>query len=188
MIRVNLLPVRAARKKENIRRQVSIFFLTVFFGLCVMAYLAFSLSRSIAEMNDKIEEAQNELAELEAINRQVQELKDKLATLQAKMDVIQRLEMNRTGAVHVMDLMTSLVIAQKMWLTSLNETGGRMNLAGMAVDNKTIADFMTRLEQSPHFDQVVLVASRQTPLGPDRKFMSFNINCQALALLPPQGP
>jgi hypothetical protein len=63
-----------------------------------------------------------------------------------------------------------------------------MNLSGMAVDNKTVADFMTRLEESPFFDQVVLVSSRQTPLGPDRKFMAFNIYCQALALLPPQGP
>jgi type IV pilus assembly protein PilN len=186
MIRVNLLPVRAARKKENIRRQASIFFLTVFFGLCVMAYLAFSLSRSISEMNEKIAQAEKELAELQVVINQLQALKDRLNTLQAKMDVIQRLETNRTGAVLVMDLMTSLVIAQKMWLTSLTETGGRMSLAGLAVDNKTVADFMTRLEQSPFFDQVILVSSRQTPLGPDRKFMAFNINCQALALAPPQ--
>ncbi|MBW1744115.1 MAG: PilN domain-containing protein [Deltaproteobacteria bacterium] len=185
MIRINLLPVRAARKKENIRRQVSVFLLTVFFGICVMAYLAFSLTRNISGVNDDIEVAQKELAELEVINIQIRELKDKLATLEAKMDVIQTLESNRTGAVRVMDLMTSLVIRQKMWLSSLTETGGRMILQGMAVDNKTVADFMTRLQRSPFFDQVVLVASRLTPMGPDNKFMAFNITCQALTLQPP---
>ena len=185
MIRINLLPVRAARKKENIRRQVSIFFLTVFFGICVMAYLAFNLTRNISGMKDDIEVAQKELAELEVINRQIRELRDKLATLEAKMDVIQTLESNRTGAVRVMDLLTTLVIRQKMWLSSLTETGGRMILQGMAVDNKTVADFMTRLQQSPFFDQVVLVSSRLTPMGPDNKFMAFNITCQALALQPP---
>jgi type IV pilus assembly protein PilN len=185
MIRINLLPVRAARKKENIRRQVSVFLLTVFFGICVMAYLAFSMTQSISAVKEDIEVAQKELAELEVVNRRIKELKDKLATIQAKMDVIQTLESNRTGAVRVMDLLTSLVIRQKMWLSSLTETSGRMILQGMAVDNKTVADFMTRLQASPFFDQVVLVTSQLTPMGPDNKFMSFNITCQALTLQPP---
>jgi type IV pilus assembly protein PilN len=185
MIRINLLPVRAARKKENIRRQVSVFLLSVFFGICVMAYLAFGLSQSISEMKEDIEVAQKELAELEVINRQIKELKDKLAKIEAKMDVIQTLESNRTGAVRVMDLLTSLVIQQKMWLSSLTETRGQMVLQGMAVDNKTVADFMTRLDTSPFFDRVVLVASKLTQVGPENKFMAFNIKCQALALRPP---
>ncbi len=185
MIRINLLPVRAARKKENIRRQVSVFILTVFFSICVMAYFAFNLTLSISGMKDDIEVAQKELAELEVINRQIRELKDKLATLEAKMDIIQTLESNRTGAVRVMDLLTSLVIRQKMWLSSLTETNGRMILQGMAVDNKTVADFMTHLEATPFFDQVVLVTSKLTPVGPDNKFMAFNITCQALTLQPP---
>jgi len=186
MIRVNLLPVRAARKKENIRRQVSIFFLTVLFGLCVMAYLAFDLNRNISEMNVKIETAQNVLAKLRVINSQVKEIKDKLNRLEVKMDIIQRLEINRTGAVRVMDALTSLVIARKMWLTSLAETGGRMHVVGMAVDNKTVADFMKYLEGSPYFDQVALVASRQKPMDQGKNFKEFNITCQAVALQLPQ--
>jgi type IV pilus assembly protein PilN len=150
-----------------------------------MAYLAFDLTRKISNMNEDIEVAQKELAELEVINRQIKELKDKLARIEAKMNVIQTLEQNRTGAVRVMDLMTSLVIRQKMWLSSLTETGGQMVLQGMAVDNKTVADFMTRLDASPFFDRVILVASKLTPVGPDNKFMAFNIKCQALALQPP---
>ena len=185
MIRINLLPVRAARKKENVRRQVSVFLLTVFFGICVMAYLWFGQNRSISEMKQNIEVAQKELAELEVVNRQIKDLKDKLAKIEAKMDVIQTLESNRTGAVRVMDLMTSLVIRQKMWLSSLTETSGQMVLQGMAVDNKTVADFMTRLDASPFFDHVILVASKLTPVGPENKFMAFNIKCQALALRPP---
>jgi type IV pilus assembly protein PilN len=185
MIRINLLPVRAARKKENVRRQVSVFLLTVFFGICVMAYLAFNQSRSISAMQEDIEVAQKELAELEVINKQIKELKDKLAKIEAKMDVIQTLESNRTGAVRVMDLLTTLIIPQKMWLSSLTETSGQMVLQGMAVDNQTVADFMTRLDMSPFFDQVSLVTTKLTPMGPENKFMSFNINCRALALQPP---
>jgi len=186
MIRVNLLPVRAARKKENVRRQVSIFFLTIFFGICAMGYLFLSLSGTIGELNDQISNARQELTELQAISRKVKEIQDKLNKLNAKMDIIQKLDTNRTGSVRVMDSLTGLVVAQKMWLTNLNEAGGRMTLNGVAVDNKTIADFMRRLEGSPYFDQVNLVSSKQVGMGEGRKFNGFNINCQVSVLKPPQ--
>ena len=43
MIRINLLPFRAARKKENIRRQVSIFLLSLAFLLIILFYYNWSL-------------------------------------------------------------------------------------------------------------------------------------------------
>lgn len=186
MIRVNLLAVRAARKKENVRRQVSIFFLTTFFGICAMGYFYFSLNGTIGKLTDQISSAQQELAELEVISRKVKEIQDKLNKLNAKMDIIQKLDTNRTGSVRIMDALTSLVVAQKMWLTTLKETGGMMTLNGVAVDNKTIADFMRRLEGSPYFDQINLVSSKQVGMGEGRKFNGFNINCQVSVLKPPQ--
>ncbi len=186
MIRVNLLPVRAARKKEDIRRQVSIFFLTVLMGLAFMGYLAYDVSSKINNMEADIGDAQNELAELEAINKQVKEIQDNLNRLQAKMDIIQRLDANRIGSVRIMDALTSLVVAQKMWLTSLNEAAGQITLNGVAVDNKTVADFMRRLEESPYFDGVNLVAAKQVAMAEGRKFKEFSVTCQALILQLPQ--
>jgi Tfp pilus assembly protein PilN len=61
-----------------------------------------------------------------------------------------------------------------------------MTLNGVAVDNKTIADFMRRLEGSPYFDQINLVSSKQVAMGEGRKFNGFNINCQVSVLKPPQ--
>ncbi|MBW2020861.1 MAG: PilN domain-containing protein [Deltaproteobacteria bacterium] len=188
MIRINLLPVRAARKKENVRRQVSIFFLSVFLVIVVMAYVAFDLSRNISDLNVKIEDAQNELTKLQAISRQVKEIKEKLKNLQAKMDIIEKLEANRTGPVRIMDALTTLVVAEKMWLTNLTETGGRMSLSGVAMDNKTIADFMKRLEGSPYFNAVDLIASRQIFRGQGRKFKGFTITCQTSTPKPSKEP
>lgn len=184
MIRINLLPVRAARKKENVRRQVSIFFLTLIFAIVTMGYFYFSLTRTISDLNEQISDAQMELQKLEAVIKKVKAIKDKLDKLEAKMDIIQKLETNRTGSVRIMDALTNLVVAQKMWLTSLSEAGGRMTLNGVAVDNKTIADFMRRLEESPYFDQVTLGSSKQVSMGQGRKFNGFNITCQALVLQP----
>lgn len=184
MIRINLLPVRAARKKENIRRQVSVFSLSVFLLLVIMAYVSIDLGRDISDLNAKTKDAQKELAGLEAINKKVNELKKKLNKVKAKMEIIKKLEADRSGPVRIMDALTSVVVAEKMWLTSLTESNGKINLAGVAMDNKTIADFMKRLEGSPCFGMVDLISSKQVRLGEGRKFKGFSITCQALSSKP----
>lgn len=188
MIRINLLPVRAARKKENIRRQVSVFSLSVFLAFSVLAYGAIQLNRSISELNAKIEGAQGELTQLQAIIKQVNEIKEKLSNLEKKLDIIGMLEGNRSGPVRMMDALTSLVVAEKMWLTSLTETDGKMNLAGVAMDNKTIADFMKRLEKSPCFGEIDLIASKRVQLEDGRKFNGFTMICETLSARPSEGP
>ena len=184
MIRINLLPVRAARRRENIRRQISVFALSVFLVLAVMAYVAIDLGQTISDLNAKIEDAQGELTKLQAISKQVNEIKKKLEKLEAKSNIIVMLEADRGGPVRIMDALTSLVVAEKMWLTSLTETGKKMDLAGVAMDNKTIADFMTRLEKSPYFKVVDLISSKQIKLEKDKKFKQFTITCR----LSPRGP
>ena len=180
MIRINLLPIRAARKKENIRWQMSVFFLMILFGFVVMAYMAVSLTRSISNMNTKIEQAEKELKDLEILSKKVREIKDKLKKLQAKMDVIQMLEVNRTRSVRILDSLTGLVLADRMWLTNLTEKKGAVNMKGMAMDNKTIADFMKRLEGSPFFNAVNLVTSKQVQKTKTAgKFKEFTITCRS---------
>ena len=177
MIRINLLPVRAARRRENIRRQVSVFALSVFLVFAVMVYVTIYLGRNISDLNAKIEAAQGELTKLQAISKEVNEIKEKLEKLEAKSNIIDMLEADRAGPVRIMDALTSLVVAEKMWLTSLTETGEKMDLAGVAMDNKTIALFMTRLEKSPYFKVVDLISSKQIKKE-DKKFKQFTITCQ----------
>ncbi len=162
MITINLLPVRAARKKENVRRQVSVFFLCVIFTLCVIVFITISMNSKISEISHNIETTQTELKRYEVKAREASQIKKKLQKLEEKMDIIVKLEANRTGPVRFMDALTGLVVADKMWLTSLTESQGNMKLSGMATDNNTIADFMTNLEGSRYFSSVDLVSSKQT--------------------------
>ena len=178
MIRINLLPVRAAQKRENIRRQVSYFLGCVILVVVAMAYFTISLNRSISNLTVEIEDAKSELTKLQAIVKRVNQIKKELNKLEAKMDVIARLEANRAGPARIMDALTSLVVADRMWLTKMSEVGGKMNLSGVAMDNKTIADFMTRLEKSPHFNVVDLISSTQVSLEKGKKFKKFTIVCR----------
>ena len=52
MIRINLLPFRAARKKENIKRQISIYVLTVILLLVGMGYTFLDLNSELSKLKD----------------------------------------------------------------------------------------------------------------------------------------
>ena len=75
MIRINLLPFRAARKKENIRRQVSIFMLSLAFLLIIFFYYNFSLSNKVDSLNTNIKNTKTELAKYNKINDEIAQIK-----------------------------------------------------------------------------------------------------------------
>ena len=176
MIRINLLPFRAARKKENIRRQVSIFFLSFFFVVVVLIYYHISLGSKISNLRAKIETTKKEVAKFEKINKEIASLKKKLGILKKKTSVIESLEKNRFEPVRLLDTMSLKVIAKRMWFKSFKSINRTVEIDGMALDNKTVADFMTRLQGSGLFSAVKLKTIKKTKIQ-DSDLKSFQISC-----------
>lgn len=183
MIRINLLPVRAARKKESIRLQVSIFSMSLVAALLLMVQWWISLDQTISELQNQVQVAQTYLQKYQKEVREANKIKSELQKLEQKMDVIVQLNADRTGPVRLLDALTGLVISEKMWLTSMSEAKGQMTFSGIAVDNKTVADFMTNLEGAPFFGVVNLISSKQVSVD-ERKFKEFTITCPLLKAQP----
>lgn len=177
MIKVNLLPFRAARKKENIRRQVSIFLLSIMFVALCMYYYNISLNNKINDYNVKIENIKNEVAKYNKITKEVEDIKDRLDILNKKTGVIKNLELNRKEPVRLLDIMTSMVIPKQMWFTNLEAKEEVVTIKGFALDNKTVADFMTRLEESKLFDSVNLITLKQQNYNKNINLKGFVISC-----------
>ena len=57
--------------------------------------------------------------------------------------------------------MTGLVVANRMWFTDFSSKGPNVIIKGIALDNKTVADFMVQLENSNLFDTVNLNTLKQ---------------------------
>jgi len=148
MIRINLLPFRAARKKENVRRQISIFLLSFAFIIVVVVYYNINLNRQINQLKVKNEETTIQLKKYEKINKEIASIKKKLSMLNKKIDVINNLDGSRTDAVILLDSMTKLLIPNRMWFTSFTLKGNNISIKGIALDERTIADFMKNLEGS----------------------------------------
>jgi type IV pilus assembly protein PilN len=182
MIRINLLPFRAARKKENIRRQISIFVLTFLFTAVTLVYYNGTLNDKISELENEITAKKAELASYQKAIREIQAIKKRLGDLQNKTRIINQLNTNRAWPLSFLDSINDLIMEKRMWLTNLSMRGSSISIQGIALDNKTVADFMTRLEQSKIYSNVNLRTVNQKIIL-KYNLKSFDISCQKA---PPQ--
>jgi len=184
MIRLNLLPFRAARKKENVRRQVSVIILSLIFTIIIMGYLFVTLSSKITDLNAEIKETKTEVQKYNKINKKIASIKKKLNILKKKQQVIDRLELDRKEPVRLLDAMTKLIVARRMYFKSFSSKGNTVKVSGIALDNQTVADFMSRLQKSKLF--------RSVKLGPikDKKVKKANLKTFQITCVkrPPKKP
>ena len=156
MIKINLLPFRAARKRENVRRQVSIYLLCMLFLFCLMGYLHVAMGGQLTRLKATEDRLRNELKPYTVIIREIAKLKKDTKDLNTKLGVIENLEKKRLGPVLLLVELARAVPLDRLWLNSVLETSGRLTLQGTAMDNHTVALFMTRLENTPHINSVDL--------------------------------
>ena len=185
MIRINLLPYRAARKTENVRRQVSLFILSLVFVSIAMLYFQISVNNEIASLSIKLKETTAEFEKYKSKAKEVDIIKQKLDKLHTRMDVMSKLDKNRKGPINLLTAMTQLVIPDRMWLESLSSAGGTVKLEGVVLDNKTAADFMSLLEKSQLFSSVDLSSVKQKEYG-RQKMKAFQITCVEAKIKKPE--
>lgn len=182
MIRINLLPFRAARTKENIRRQVSIFLLSFVLATIILSYYNSHLSGKIKTLNSNIASLNKEVNIYRKKAQEVDRIKKNLDIMRKKLDVINNLERNRKEPVVMMETFSDVLIPQRMWLIDIECRNNVVNLKGVALDNKTVADFMTNLEKTPIFSGVSLKTLKQKKMQKSMNLKSFEIACNLISL------
>ncbi len=178
MIRINLLPFRAARKKENIRRQVSIFLLSLVFVVIVATWFSYLLSGKINVLDQQIVETKAQVDKYNEINKEIAEIKKKLDVLNKKIEVIKSLDLTRKAPVTLLDDMSRLNVEKRMWLTGLEEKSGSVKVTGIALDNPTVAEYMTRIESVDKYADVKLLSISQDTSVEGLKLKRFDIRFQ----------
>ena len=188
MIKVNLFPFRAARIKEDIRRQVGVYLLSVIFLVLLLGpfpfhpYSYFSLNKEVKSLRTDRDVKQKELDSFKDTNIKIVALKKTIADVEVKLKTIQRLEKGKTGPVKLLDDIAMSVPEDKLWLTTLKEQKGTLILDGTAMDNETVADFMDRLQNTKSINSVQLVRTRQKKIpGFDLSVKDFSLNSKTYA-------
>jgi type IV pilus assembly protein PilN len=156
MIRINLLPFRAARKRENIKRQISIFALVLLLLFAGMGYQYYDLSSELSEVKAEQKKVKKELRSYNKILRKIKTLNKRIKALKAKLRIIKQLEKGKTGPVLLLDQISSAVPKNKLWISSLKQKKKSLRLTGTAMDNATVALLMDNLKRSKQISTVNL--------------------------------
>lgn len=176
MIRINLLPIRAAQKKEMLFTQIVVLVLTL--SLVSVACIAFHMVL-LGKVNTQKELISETKTEIESLKRKIGEVgrfEKQQKALQGKLDVLDKLKQAKAGPVHLLDDL-SLALPDEVWLDSFDEKGGGVSLKGVGLNEEVVADFMRRLEASPYFKNVELKVIQQKELS-GTKIQKFSLTCQ----------
>ena len=176
MIRINL--VRGKRKK---RTELNVGSAWIAMPLVVLAgtiYFHTTVSGRISKLDADIGKANAEIAHLKKEIGEVEKFKVRKAELQKKVDIISNLQKGRTGPVRHFEAL-SAAIPEKCWIDSLGVKDEKVTLSGVALNNYTIASFMTALGQTGRFRDVVLGAAEQTTVA-GVKLVKFNLTFQTV--------
>ncbi len=178
MIRINLLPVRAARKKESVRFQLTVAGLITLFVFSVSMAFYFT-SRSEANMlKDDMQRSQKELSQLRKKIGELSRIKEQKRIVEEKLKVITSLESARTGPTRLFKAISDS-IPKNAWLKTFKDQGPVVTLTGFATKEEVVAEFMRRLERNDIIRTVDLdVAQRQIEPETGEDIVNFVIKLQ----------
>ena len=176
MIRINLLPVREARRRAGRRQIALIMGAVVGLALLICVGLHVTVVATLASERTALEGAQGERAKLQTALDKISSFRKQAESIESKLAVIEKLETSRSGPVRILDEIATR-LPERVWLTRLRLAGDRLELEGLSLDNEIIAAFMTGLERSDFLTGVELAETRlQTVSGV--KVNAFKISCR----------
>jgi type IV pilus assembly protein PilN len=184
MIRINLLPVKAAQKKEKLRGQLFLLLFCVIVAVAGCAAVYVSLLAKISATKSENARKEQEIERLKKVIGEVGRYKKLQQELQGKLDVLAKLKENKSGPVHLLDEL-SKALPEKLWLTAFKESAGSVSISGVGLNEEKVAEFLRNLDASPYFQKVELTVVEQTTQG-NVKLHKFDLTCKTVA--PPTAP
>lgn len=173
MIKINLLPYRASKKRELGKQWIVLFSLTLAGTLLGNFFWMSETDKAVAALNARIKKTEEELATLNKIISEVKDIRQQKEAMTQKLDVLKKLRDGRTGPVRMLDELAT-VIPPNVWLQSMKEGGGRITFEGGARSHEDVANFMKKLKSSNLFSAPELRTARAEG---DGNSVRFSISC-----------
>jgi type IV pilus assembly protein PilN len=180
MIRINLLLARKEKKKVGLRKEGVVLILSVALLSLALGGIQWRMNSEKADLNRSIEAKKKEIARFKALTAEVNKAKEDQRSLQEKLNVINTLKKEKASPARVLDEL-SIYKPDKIHLESLKKDGSKLGIEGIALDDETIAAFMTNLRKSKLFKNVDLIVSEQSELS-KIKLKKFTLSCEIVLM------
>lgn len=176
MIKINLLPYREKKKKENLVQQIWIFAGSFIVFILLLVWLQVWINSSINNLKSQIKESETLLVELDKTIGDLDKFKKDKQELEQKLGVIATLEENRLAPVKTLDNLAMLVPLKDIWLIKITQKGDSINIEGIGRDNIVVANFMKDIEKFDPIKSVDLISSKNTDIA-GVTLQKFNFSC-----------
>jgi type IV pilus assembly protein PilN len=182
MIQINLLPVREAKRRADVKQNMLELVLVLILAAGVIGWVHTDLAAKMEIAQNRITQMQNDIETFKPQLDQVAAFRAKKAELQKKIDVIAGLDRARKGPVRMMDELATHT-PERLWLDTVSTKGNSIEITGQSLDNELVAVFLGSLGDSRYFSNVDL-NSTELGAGPEGlQVVKFRI--QAMMVAPP---
>lgn len=186
MIRINLLPHRAEKRRARQIQFVSLCVITLVAAAVVVGLVHAVISARIDYQERRNQYLKNETAKLDRQIAEINKLREQTRALLARKEVVENLQSTRSDVVHLLDQMLR-ILPDGVYLASIKQSGNRINLVGYAQSNARVSTLMRAIEDSPWLDSPSLVEIHATNANGARvnQFtLNFNLTKQPATTAP----
>ncbi|MBN1944131.1 MAG: PilN domain-containing protein [Bradymonadales bacterium] len=167
MIRINLLPVRQAKKRETGRQQLVLFLFLVVLEVVVLFLIYNTKKQELTTITEEVERIRQEIRQVGELEGQIAQLDAEKAELVSVRLIMEDLQANRIGPGGVMDELKYLLNRwsseremaiqeargwavnwdpRMVWLSQVDINPSSFRLQGVARSGEDVAEFLLRLE------------------------------------------
>jgi type IV pilus assembly protein PilN len=183
MLEINLLPLREAKRRANVRQQVMQLVLGLLLTGATTGFVHASIRSDLASAKRRISQMDHDIKQYQPQLDQVAKFRKRKAELEQKIEVIAGLDRARSGPVRVLHELSTRT-PDRLWLEKVDAKGGAITLKGSSLDNEIVAHFLRALEESPYFSGVDLDGTALKQKG-DLKVIDFSIHASLAGATPP---
>jgi type IV pilus assembly protein PilN len=181
MIRINLLPHRAEKRRAKQIQFAAFSITSLILGALIVGIVHVAISTQKAYQERRNAYLAQEIAVLDKQIEEIKKLREQTQSLLSRKNVVENLQSTRSDVVHLLDQMLR-ILPDGVYLKTLKQSGYKISMVGYAQSNARISTLMRSVEDSPWLDSPTLVEIHATSAGGTRlSEFSLNFNLTKLA-------
>jgi len=156
MIRINLLPHRELRRKQQQKEFFIVLSVVIGLGATVWFATHTYLSGQLDEQNGRNTYLEQEIAALDKQIEEIKKVQEQTTALLQRKKIVESLQANRAETVYLLDQLVRQ-LPDGVYLKSVQQKGSKVAVNGFAQSNARVSTFMRNLESSPYLEKPSLV-------------------------------
>jgi type IV pilus assembly protein PilN len=189
MIRINLLPHRAEKRRAKQIQFAILSGLSLIAGIVIVGFVHVAIDTQISYQTRRNDYMKQQVVILDKEIAEIKKLREQTQSLLARKNVVENLQSTRASVVHLLDQILR-ILPDGVYLRSLKQSGDKISIVGLAQSNARVSTLMRSIEDSPWLNSPTLVEIHASTSGGARlSEFSLNFNMTKLeAVAAPATP